>query len=300
MDFPFKISGDKVRVIDVGARLVPEGPHYKNLIASKACSVTLVEPDVTASVLDVASAVEAVHNVALGDGSVGNMNFCKLPSCSSMLLPNRECLECYSGMEYFYRVEKKISIQTYKMDDLFPEANFDYMDLDVQGYELEVLKFAGRNLNSLLGVHVEVSFVEKYKGQPLFRDVDVYLASRNFTFHCFTGYGTRSPRKIITDGSSVNGLNQWLWADAFYFHRLDDGEFWRHKNRLIKLASIFHCIYGSYDFAAHALRLHDGCVGSLFFDKYIACLREAGISVESGDDGDESYWESVVRRLNIV
>lgn len=54
-------------------------------------------------------------------------------------------------------------------------------------------------------------------GQPLFRDVDTFLAERDFTFHCFTGYGTRSPRGVKVDGSSVNGINQWLWADAFYF-----------------------------------------------------------------------------------
>lgn len=297
MDFPFEVSGDRLRVLDVGARAVPEGPHYKNLIADDACIVTLVEPDVTAVVLNEKGRAGTLHNVALGGGSVGTINFCKLPSCSSMLMPNVECLESYSGMEYFYRIERQASIQTYQMDAFFPEANFDYMTIDVQGYELEVLKCGGRNVSNLLGMHVEVSFVEKYKGQPLFRDVDRYLAFRDFTFHCFTGYGTRSPRKIMTEGSSVNGLNQWLWADAFYFHRLDDSEFWCCKNRLIKLARIFHCVYQSYDFAAHALRLHDRFVGSTLFDEYIAYLRAAGVSIEGGEE-DESYWEEVIGKLS--
>jgi len=126
---------------------------------------------------------------------------------------------------------------------VFSDAHFDYLDIDVQGYELEVLKSGGRNIKNLLGIHIEVSFVEKYVGQPLFRDVDVFLAERDFTFHCFTGYGTRSPRGVKVDGSSVNGINQWLWADAFYFHRLDDDEFWGVSNRLVKLACIFHCVY---------------------------------------------------------
>lgn len=206
MIFPFDLSVDKVKVIDIGARAVPEGFHYQKLLDSNACVVTAVEPDSTTNKWMAVETVNEIHNIALGSGGLHNMHVCTLPSCSSVLAPNMECLRFYSGMEFFYKVEGRVSVQTFQYDDFFSEASFDYMDIDVQGYELEILKKGERNVANLLGVHIEVSFIEKYKGQPLFRDVDSYLAARNFTFHCFTGYGTRSPRGIKMKAARSMGL----------------------------------------------------------------------------------------------
>lgn len=136
-------------------------------------------------------------------------------------------------------------------------------------------------------------------GQPLFRDVDTFLAERDFTFHCFTGYGTRSPRGVKVDGSSVNGINQWLWADAFYFHRLNDDEFWRVSNRLVKLACIFHCIYKSYEFAVHALKCFDQLGGRAYCHEYVRYLQGIGVDVEEGEDS-EWIMEGMVKKLSLV
>lgn len=299
MKFPFDLSANKIKIIDVGARAVPEGFHYEALVDSNACVVTAVEPDAKANKWLTNRAIDKIHNVAIGDGGIHEMHVCQLASCSSMLAPNKACLEFYSGMEFFYRVEKINTIKTYGFDVVFSDAYFDYLDIDVQGYELEVLKSGGRNIKNLLGIHIEVSFVEKYVGQPLFRDVDVFLAERDFTFHCFTGYGTRSPRGVKVDGSSVNGINQWLWADAFYFHRLDDNEFWGVSNRLVKLACIFHCVYKSYDFAVHALKRCDQLGGSVYCHEYVRYLQEMGVDVEEGEDS-EWIMDGMIKKLSLI
>jgi FkbM family methyltransferase len=54
----------------------------------------------------------------------------------------------------------------------------DLLKLDVQGYELEVLRGAESSLAAASHVLLEVSFREFYRGQPLFAEVVAFLAAR--------------------------------------------------------------------------------------------------------------------------
>lgn len=66
----------------------------------------------------------------------------------------------------------------------------DLLKLDVQGFELEVLKGATRALDKCRWVLCEVSFSELYAGQCLFSDVAAFLAKQGFEVHAF---GERTP-----------------------------------------------------------------------------------------------------------
>jgi len=65
----------------------------------------------------------------------------------------------------------------------------DLLKLDVQGYELEVLRGGTRCLSHAGAVLCEVSFREFYSGQPLFCDVAGMLATHGFALHAI-GAGT--------------------------------------------------------------------------------------------------------------
>jgi FkbM family methyltransferase len=56
------------------------------------------------------------------------------------------------------------------------------LKIDVQGYELEVLKGAKNSLNSVDLIIIETSFLKLYKNQPLFEDVYNFLYSRSFLY----------------------------------------------------------------------------------------------------------------------
>ena len=53
-----------------------------------------------------------------------------------------------------------------------------FLKIDVQGYELEVLK--GADLNQIQYIYLEASYLKLYDSQPLIKDIIKYLSNRNF------------------------------------------------------------------------------------------------------------------------
>jgi FkbM family methyltransferase len=70
--------------------------------------------------------------------------------------------------------------------DLIAQRLFDsntraYLKLDVQGYELSVLRGANKALQDVPALECELSIVPLYEGQPLVGDVLDYVADRGFS-----------------------------------------------------------------------------------------------------------------------
>ena len=53
-----------------------------------------------------------------------------------------------------------------------------FLKIDVQGYELKVLK--GADLNQIQYIYLEGSYVRLYENQPLIKDIVKYVSYRNF------------------------------------------------------------------------------------------------------------------------
>jgi len=108
---------------------------------------------------------------------------------------------------------------------------FDVVTLDVQGAELAVLQGAGRQLrSSVMAVIAEVSFVELYKKQPLFTDVDRFMARQGFSLWDLDL--RRWEKRPRTAGPGMRG--QIIYGDALYFREpMSDAGIARHlkKNR---------------------------------------------------------------------
>jgi FkbM family methyltransferase len=56
----------------------------------------------------------------------------------------------------------------------------DFLKLDVQGYEIEVLKGAEQMLQAVEAVMMEVNLIAVYQGAPLAHEVVAYMAARGF------------------------------------------------------------------------------------------------------------------------
>ena len=56
------------------------------------------------------------------------------------------------------------------------------LKLDVEGFELDVLKGGLHTLENVIGLIVEIHLMELFEGHPTFHDVDAFLSGRNFRF----------------------------------------------------------------------------------------------------------------------
>lgn len=68
----------------------------------------------------------------------------------------------------------------------------DLLKIDVQGYELEVLKGAERSLPRVQAILVEVNLIDIHRGAPLEVEVGAWLAARGFVAYDICGL-TRRP-----------------------------------------------------------------------------------------------------------
>jgi len=130
--------------------------------------------------------------------------------CSSCLKPNYKFLKRFPWLERFNLV-KQISMQAESLDHLSLSRNIDFIKLDTQGYDLDILKGGEKTLESVCGLEVEVEFSTLYDKQPLFSDVDQYLRGLGFSlFDLRPCYWKRNsiPRA---------GRGQIIFGDALYF-----------------------------------------------------------------------------------
>ena len=179
----------------------------------------------------------------------------KHPMCSSLYPPNEPYLERFSGLSELVNLDFYMGIETTTLDEFCQSEGIeeiDFLQIDVQGAELQVLQGASQILGkSILAVQAEVGFSHLYKNQPLFADVDIYLREQGFTL--FDLDGAYRLRSISPIGSTVRA-GQLLYADASYFRDLIEDSLENNlktPDRILKLA----CIADILNFPDYTLEL---------------------------------------------
>lgn len=96
-------------------------------------------------------------------------------------------------------VVKTVEIDTVDFDSFASENRVDYVDfmkLDTEGSELDILKGAISLLKkTVIGLSIEVEFLPLHKEQPVFSDVDSFLRALGFSLFDLAIY--RSSRKAL-------------------------------------------------------------------------------------------------------
>ena len=160
----------------------------------------LFEPDpAEASSLRQSYRSAIVIEGALGDTTrASELNITRDSGRSSLRLPDLEQL----GGRYVslddYEVVSRVPITVTRLDELrdrFPMP--DFIKIDTQGSDLDVLKGAGDLLRSLLCIEIEVQLVTQYKGQALFHEIYDYLQCRDFGLVAFRPNGLPDRGGII-------------------------------------------------------------------------------------------------------
>ena len=146
--------------------------------------------------------------------------------------------------------------------------SIDFIKLNVQGGELEILKRSGPVIDTTLGILVEVSFCESYVGRPFFGDIDVFMRTNGFVFfdllnHHYIGRAdsavTQQNLASVQSKLSqlVSSMGQLIEGHALYLRdpvagHPDGPPDEAAAHRALKLACIAE-IYGQIEFAFELL-----------------------------------------------
>jgi len=163
------------------------------------------------------------------------------------------------------RVVSEETLETVTLAEALRAAGvpgFDFIKLDVEGAELDVLQGAGGLIDGALGFVCEVRFTAELSGCPVFADVERFARERRFGLYDLDVYRysrTALPYPLLYDfrdreGRPVAGpatQGQAIRGDALYLRdalkeRLEDSQ-------LVKLACLYE-IYGLNDCAAELIR----------------------------------------------
>ena len=244
-------------IVDVGAS---GGIHARwgNLTSCLKC--ILFEPDLKEyEKLLNKNNDQIIINAALSD-KVKNIDFniCKKQEVSSVYMPNYDLINKFPDTKDYprdrYDILKKIEIKTdtlsnqLKLNDI---SEVDFIKIDVQGYGLSVLKGSVGNLSNTIGLEVEVEFLEIYKNQPLFNEVDAFIQKHNFELFDIKRYFWK---RNDYEGTG-NQKGQLVMGDALYLKnpeqimKIPD----INTNKIIRSICIYLC-YGYIDLAQTLLK----------------------------------------------
>ncbi|MHB8470248.1 MAG: FkbM family methyltransferase [Gaiellaceae bacterium] len=192
------------------------------------------------------------------DGLV-DLHLASYPGCSSIHSPNGELLERYAEQHGAPRQTMRISsVVTTTLDRIVAteELDIDFLKIDTQGAEYEILLGARRTLKSqAIGVLVETWTAEVHRGQHLSGEVMTLL--RECGFELFDVGIAAAWRRRIVDTTSLLGKSQVIGLDLLCFREPDNSGPKDCRAKVAKLAAVA-AIYGFPDFALEVTETAEG------------------------------------------
>jgi FkbM family methyltransferase len=222
--------------IDIGASGGID-PKWNCHIDYKNSNLILVEPDLLESEkLRTLYPLAQIIPFALGsENKKASLHVTAFQKCSSVLEPNFEILKRFPVKKLF-KVLRQIEIDlfpfTYFAETLNIE-NVDFVKIDVQGFEQEVLEGFGNILNKVLCIKLETHLLPIYKTQKTLTYINEFLQEKGFYLRHlesvgafegevveFDAYFIKKP-ELISSEIERNKIDFWVSVEdlpkAFFF-----------------------------------------------------------------------------------
>ena len=175
-------------VVDIGANPFNGKPPYGLLRRSGVCRVVGFEPqpEALAALNEVKREREVYLPYAVGNGKAETLHLTKNSGLVSVL---PICPWVGDYLNPWWRraskVERKVEIETKRLDDIDEIDHIDFLKIDIQGGELKVFQNGRRKLADCAVVQTEVAILPYYEGQPSFGDIQAELTAQGFIAHKF-------------------------------------------------------------------------------------------------------------------
>jgi len=165
-------------IIHIGAHY---GEEIQEYVDNGIQKITVFEPlsknfEVLAERLKNVNADIQGYQVALGSQKgTATMYLSSNEAQSSSILKPKEHLEHHPDVTFNGTEEVEVSV----LDD-YDLGDVNFINMDVQGYELEVLRGGKETLNNVDYVYCEVNRGEMYENNAMIDDIDKYLGEYGF------------------------------------------------------------------------------------------------------------------------
>jgi len=251
-----RLEEHPVQVIDVGGAMGPDTRW--NPLRPTLSRFMIFEPDARSQdeIADASGSGDLTLPVGLADeAGERKLYLTRGPFASSLYKPNEDVLRNFSVWTW-YEPAGEACIQVDTLDACIarhPAWRADFIKVDVEGANLDVLKGAPCTLEQAFGVQIEVSFMARNHGAPLQPEVDAWLRDVGFTPHQLV-----QERWVRANGVfGALSQPQIAWADAVYFRsrewvleRLASNASTKEAaDRLTSIVALL-LVYGAHDYAA--------------------------------------------------
>lgn len=162
-------------------------------------------------------------------------------------------------------VDEVFDVPVTSVDHMRAEGSLppvDFMKLNVQGGELEILEGSRHSIGETLGLQIELSFAQTYRDAPLFADIDVWLRNQGFFFFDFLSRNiagrTNSGLRFMPDQGAVWRWPSWQVFEGHFLYLRDPiaREADMPRSRVLKLAA-FAEMWGQVEYAFELLEWAD-------------------------------------------
>jgi FkbM family methyltransferase len=233
-------------ICDIGASSVDPTPFIDELIKNVDCFLYGFEPNEEEFKKLNSTDKKKYFNYPVGNGQIETLNICSAPGMTSILEPDFEYLKLFHGFSDWAKVTKKIKVQTKKLDDVNFDKKIDFLKIDVQGYEHEVIKNGNKTIKDCLVVQLETSPMPLYKNEKSFAHVCLQLENLGFQLHSFNQINTRCFKPVILQNNIYSGLNHLFQLDCVFVKKLNLFDKF-DLEQLKKIGLILFYSFGSYD-----------------------------------------------------
>lgn len=246
----------KTRIVDIGANPIDGTPAYKPMLLAGLADLVGFEPqtEALAQLEQARGPHERYLPYAVGDGEEHTLSVCATSGMTSLLEPDENALKHFQYLEPLAKVVERVPAATKRLDEITEIESIDYLKMDIQGFELAVLRNGREKLREAVVVQTEVSFVALYKDQPTFAHVDLEMRSMGFIPHHFAELKRWIIAPTVMNGDPRVPLNQLLEADVVYvrdFFQPED----MSDEQLKQMCLITHICYRSWDLTNRCIYL---------------------------------------------
>ena len=166
-------------LLDIGAANGVSGRW--NIISEKINKI-LVEPHKQSAEKLKKQGIKVLESVLHNDKKKIKFYNTRKPECSSFFKPNFDHLKKFLDKERFEIISEDIFDAKSLDSEIVNFAPPNFIKIDTEGSELEILKGSSKTLLNVFGLEVECSFNQLRVDQPLFEEIKIYLEKLDFIF----------------------------------------------------------------------------------------------------------------------